>query len=159
MAAISLAKALKLKNRLAGRMAHVETLVQQYNTVLVEQKGQVDVPALVKEHDEIMEQLIALKANIIRANGPIQEAIIRKGELSSRIEFLKKLNTTDGVIRHGYQNTAMEYHATLKKQDIEKETRLMEKEIDSIQDQIDEFNNSKKIEIDQRALDLASAAN
>lgn len=156
MVAINMAKALKLKNRLAGRMTHVQGLVSQYNTVLKEQAGQVEVAALIKERDEIMENLISLKSAIQRANAPIQEAIIRKGELSSRIEWLKTINTTDGVVRHGYQNTAMEYTATLKKLDVEQQTRQMEKEIDRLQDQIDEFNATKKIEIDQRALDLAS---
>jgi hypothetical protein len=103
-----------------------------------------------------MEQLIALKTAIIRANYPIQEAILRRGELSARIDWLKKLTTTAGTIRHGYQNTSMEYEATLKKADIDVQCRQMEKEIDQLQDQIDEYNVGKKIEVNQRALDLAS---
>jgi hypothetical protein len=154
---ITLAKALKLKNRLAGRLTHVQTLAQQNNTVLAEQQGQIDVLALVKERDEIMDQLVALKAAIMRANSPIQEAILRKGELSSRIEWIKTINTTDGKLRHGYQNTELEYVAALKKKDVELQMRAMEKEIDALQDKIDEYNATKKIEIDQRALDLASA--
>lgn len=154
--AITLSKALKLKNRLAGRLAHVQTLAQQNNTVLQEQAGQIDVPALLKEHEEIMNNLVALKATIIRANGPIQDMILRKGELTSKIEWLKTLNTTTGKVRHGYQNTEIVYVATMKKADVEQQTRELEREIDSIQDKIDEYNIGKKIEIDQRALDLAS---
>lgn len=156
IATITLAKALKLKNRLAGRLAHVQGLVQQNNSVLKEQQGQVDVVLLVNEREEIMNQLVKLKTAIMYANAPIQEAILGRGELSSKIEWLKTINTTDGELRHDYQNTELVYVATLKKSDIEQQTRKMEKDIDSLQDKIDEYNVSKKIEIDQRALDLAS---
>lgn len=154
--AITLAKALKLKNRLAGRMAHLDGLVKTYNTVLAEQRDQVNVAQIVKERDEIMESLINLKSTIIRANAPIQDAILRKGELASRIEWLKTLNTTDGVQRHGYQNTEITYVAVIKKGDVEAQTRQMEKEIDALQDRMDEHNVNRKVEIDQRVLDLAS---
>jgi uncharacterized protein YlxW (UPF0749 family) len=154
--AISLSKALKLKNRLAGRLSHVQELVTQHNTVLKEQVGQLDVPALIKEREEIMYQLVALKTAIMRGNSGIQDAIILKGELASTKEWLSGLNTTDGKLRHGYQNTDMEYVATIKKADVEKESRKLEKQIDDLQDKIDEYNATKKIEIDQRALDLAS---
>ena len=46
MAEITLGKALKIKNRLAGRLAKVQADVQAYNSVPEGQAGQVDVPAL-----------------------------------------------------------------------------------------------------------------
>lgn len=156
MTGITLAKALKLKNRLAGRLSKVQEDIRQYNSVLQEQKGKVDVAALTKTRDEIMEGLIALKTTIIRANGPIQNLIIRQGELRSKIEFLNMIPTRDGTERHGYQNTEVVFVATLKKPDIDNEVRSLEKEIDTIQDQIDEFNHSHKIEVAQKTLDLAS---
>jgi hypothetical protein len=157
MATISLAKALKLKNRLAGRMAKVQSNASTYNSTLDEQRDQMDVPMLLKEREEIMEALISLKASIQRANAPIQEMILRKGELSSKIEWLNTVNTTDGAVRHGYQNTEVKYVAVIKKKDQETMVRALEKEIDAIQDKIDEFNAGQRVEVAQRVLDLASA--
>lgn len=157
MPAISVAKALKLKNRLAGRLNEVQETIQTYNSTLAEQHNKdVDVPALVKDRNEIEECLVRLKATLLAANNPIHESIVRQGELKSRIEWLKSLPTMDGVQRHGYQNTEIKYLAFMKKKDVDEQVRLAQRDIDAIQDKLDEFNHSTKLEIPQRALDLAS---
>ena len=46
MAEITLAKALKVKNRLTGRLAKVQSDIQAYNSVPAGQADQVNVPAL-----------------------------------------------------------------------------------------------------------------
>lgn len=155
--AVTLAKALKLKNRLAGRLKKVQETVLLYNSVLEEQRSQVpSVAAQIKERDEIMEQLISLKANIQRANNPIQELILRKGELTSKIEWLNSVSTRHGEVRHDYQNTQVTYNAVMKQSDVDGAVRQLEKEIDGLQDRIDEFNAEKKIDVDQRTFALLS---
>jgi len=152
---ISVAKALKLKNRLAGRMSKAESTIRQYNSTLAGQELK-NIADLVKERDEIMESLVALKTTIIRANIPIQGMIIRQGELKSKIEHLNTLTTTDGAIRHAYQNTEVVHTAFLKKSDVDNMVRALEREIDALQDKLDEFNHGTKVEVDQKWLDLAS---
>lgn len=154
--AISLAKALKLKNRLAGRLSKTQDDIQLYNSVLAEQAKQVDVPGLIKLRDEICDQMIALKTKIVVANSEIQGDLIRQGELKSKLTWLAGINTRDGKERHGYQNTEVVWVATLKKADIDAETRRLEAEIDAIQDKLDTFNHTKKVEVEVRALELAS---
>jgi predicted nucleic acid-binding Zn-ribbon protein len=156
MPAVSLAKALKLKNRLAGRLNAVQTNIRSHNSVLEEQQDRVNVPNLIKEYENLVEALISLKTSIIRANTEIQNQIIRKGELKSKIEFLNSLNTNDGVQRHGYQNTEIKYVATIKLVDVTQQVRKLEAEIDLLQDQLDEFNQITKINVPQAWLDLAS---
>lgn len=156
MAQISLAKALKLKNRLAGRLNKVQSDIQHFNSVLEEQTGKVDVASLMKTREEIMDALVDLKTSIIRANNEIQPLLIRQGELRSKAEFISMIPVRDGVERHGYQNTEIKYVATLKKQDVDEETRKIETEIDAIQDKLDEFNHTMRLEVPQRTLDLAS---
>ena len=68
MTTISLAKALKLKNRLAGRMSKVQSDIEVYNSVLVEQAEKVDVPKLIILRDELMCALSDLKLGIIKGN-------------------------------------------------------------------------------------------
>ena len=48
MAEITLAKALKVKNRLTGRLAKVQADIQAYNSVPEGQADQVNVPIKVK---------------------------------------------------------------------------------------------------------------
>lgn len=103
------------------------------------------------------EHLIKLKKDILRANAPIQESIIRQAELRSKIAFLNATPARDGKERHDYQNTDVEWVATFKKEDIDSEVRSCEAAIDAIQDELDAHNHTVRIEVAQRALDLAGA--
>lgn len=156
MAQITLAKALKLKNRLAGRLAKVQQDISTYNSVLKEQIGKVDIPACVKLRDQIQESLIGLKTKIIIANGEIQETLIRMGETKSKLTFLQMIPVPDGQERHGYQNTEITWVAAISKADIDAEQKKLESEIDAMQDNVDTFNHTQKLEIPQSYLDLAS---
>lgn len=51
MAQITLAKALKIKNRLVGRLAKVQADIQAFNSIPEGQAGQVDVPALIQNRE------------------------------------------------------------------------------------------------------------
>lgn len=156
MAQITLAKALKLKNRLAGRLAKVQEDISTYNSVLKEQVGKVDIPGCVKLRDQIQESLIGLKTKIILANGEIQETLIRMGETKSKLTFLEMIPVRDGAERHGYQNTEITWVAAISKGDIDSERKKLESEIDAMQDKVDTFNHTQKLEIPQSYLDLAS---
>lgn len=156
MPQIALAKALKLKNRLAGRLNKVQSDIQTYNSVLAEQAGQIDVPALCKVRDQIADELVTLKTKIVFGNAEIQGDLIRQGELKSKLTWLATLETRDGKERHGYQNTEVTWVASIKKTDVDKETKKLEAEIDAIQDKLDNYNHTKKIEVSETALNLAS---
>lgn len=155
-AKISVAKALKLKNRLAGRLGKVQQDISAYNSVLKEQVGKVNVENLIKLHDQIQESLIGLKTQIILTNAPIQETLIRMGEAKAKLSFLDCIPVRDGQERHGYQNTEVTWVATLTKQHLDVEKRKLEKEIDTAQDVVDSFNHVTLLEIPQMYLDLAS---
>lgn len=156
MPELTLAKCLKVKNRLTGRLNEVQSDVQCYNSVLEEQAGKVDIKALLERRGQILESLVDLKTRLMKANAPIQADLIRQGELKGTVQFLQGIQTRDGVERHGYQNTEVKYVAVLKKQDVDQQRRDLEKEIDTIQDRVDAFNHQTKIEVPQRTLDLAS---
>ncbi len=156
MTFISLAKALKLKNRLAGRLSKTQNDISTYNSVLAEKVGQVDVSALLELREEIVEALVDLKTKIMLSNAEIQNDLIRQGELKSKLTWLASIYVRDGKERHDYQNTEVEWISVLKKVDIDNQTRQLESTIDTIQDKLDEFNHSKKIEIPNRSLELAN---
>ena len=156
MPELTIAKCLKLKNRLTGRLNETQSDIQCYNSVLEEQQGKVDINALLERRGQIVESLVDLKTRLFKANVPIQGYLIRQGELKGTLQFLQGIQTRDGVERHGVQNTEVKYVAVLKKQDIDNQRRELEKEIDAIQDRVDAFNHQTKFEVPQRTLDLAS---
>lgn len=153
---ISLSKVLKIKNRLSGRMNKATTDIQTYNSTLAEQAEQVNVEKLISLREELMNALIELKTYLVKANIPIQFLLIRLGELKAKVQFLQGISVQDGSVRHGYQNTEIVYQAYYKKNDVDLQVQALEKEIDSIQDELDSFNVLTKIEINPRILELAS---
>ena len=86
----------------------------------------------------------------------IQENLIRLGELKAKASWIKEIPIRDGKERHGYQNTEVVWVAALKKKDIDEENKRLEAAIDKLQDEIDDYNHTVKIEVEQRTLDLAS---
>lgn len=153
---ISLAKALKLKNRLAGRLSQVVSDIQTYNSVLEEQVGKIDVKGLLEKRNALSQAMVELKIALYKGNTGIQRELYTLAEKKGEIDFYRMLNTRDGSERHGYQNTSVTWVATVKKTEVDAFVKQLETEVDSLQDQIDSYNHSTKIAIPQSILDLAS---
>ncbi len=157
MAEITLAKALKIKNRLAGRLAKIQTDIQAYNSVSQGQADQVNVPALMKTREELVGALVSLKTAINEANREAQRDIYDLAEKKATAQFLAGVNTRHGPQPAVYPNTTeVSYVAALKKADVDTLVARLEKEIDQLQDRLDQFNHAHKIEVEGRILELAS---
>lgn len=154
---ISLAKALKVKKRLTTRLATVENYIINYNSVIKEQREQYDIDAAIAERNALKMAIINIKNMINKENVIIQPILNRYNERKSDIAFYERLPVTEGSSRHHYQNTEVVYIAAINEKEVRKLVRRTEKELDSLQDEIDAFNNATKLEVDQKLLDLASA--
>ena len=156
---LTLAKALSVKNRLAGRLAQARTNIETYNSVLAGQrddygKATVDVRAEYDRYRKLQDGLIVVKAAIQRANLPIYEDILQLGELKSVIQMLGGLNTKQGT-EPGINGVEFRYSAVILKPEVLEMVRKLEAEIDVIQDKIHEFNALTRVEIPAWILDLA----
>ena len=157
MAAITLGKALKMKNRLTGRLAKVQADIQAYNSVPEGQADQVNVLTLMKTREELVGALVSLKTAINDANREAQRDIYDLAEKKATAQFLGGVNTRHGPQPAVYPNTTeVSYVAALKKADVDGLVAGLEKEIDQLQDRLDQFNHVHKIEVDGRILELAS---
>ena len=157
MAEITLAKALKVKNRLAGRLARVQVDVQTYNSVPEGQADQVNVPALMRAREELVGALVNLKAAINDANREVQRDIYDLAEKKATAQFLAGVNTRHGPQPPVYPSTIeVTYVAALKKADVDALVVRLEKEIDQLQDKLDQFNHDRKVAVERRLLELAS---
>lgn len=154
---LTLARALAVKNRLAGRLAQARANIETYNSVLIGQRlaqGTVDVQAEFDRFRALQEALIAVKSGIQRANAPIAEAILRLGELKSLVQMLNGLNTKHGT-EPGYNGAEFQYDAVLRKSDVLEQVRRLEAEIDTTQERINTHNAATRIELPTSLLDLA----
>jgi hypothetical protein len=157
MVEITLAKALKVKNRLTGRLAKVQADILAYNSVPQGQADQVNVPALMKTRGELVGALVTLKTAINDANREVQRDIYDLAEKKATAQFLAGVNTRHGPQPPVYPSTVeVVYVAALKKADVDGLVVRLENEIDQLQDKLDQFNHVHKIEVDGRILELAS---
>ena len=156
---LTLARALSVKNRLAGRLAQARANIETYNSVLAGQrddygKATVDVRAEYARYRKLQDGLIVVKATIQRANLPIYEDILQLGEVKSVIQMLSGLNTKNGT-EPGHNGVEFRYSAVMLKPEALGIIRELEAQIDVIQDRINEFNATTRIEIPTWILDLA----
>jgi hypothetical protein len=154
--AITLAKALSVKNRLAGRLSQARSNVETYNCVQAGQRdGQtLDVRAELDRYRKLQEALVAVKAAIQRANVPVYEEILRLGEIKSTVKMLSDLNTKQGKEAQ-YGGIEFNYDSVIRKPEVLEMIRKLEGEIDTIQDRLTQFNASTRVEIAAEVLDLA----
>jgi hypothetical protein len=154
---ITLAKALKLKNRLAGKVAKLTQTVQTYNST--QQTGeQIDVRVAYAERADLVRRLADLKYAIARANAPIQHDIFDLAELKAEVALLAALNTKHGTFLEGYPTAGqVAYVAQFRKADVDAMTDALETRIDALQDKLDTFNAQTVVAVEAATVAVGDA--
>ena len=147
---VNLARALKEKNRVAGKLAQARTLVKQENSKDIKLPRGIDVKAVYDEAQVLEARLIAIKTAIAVANAPIVSKIIELDEVKSASSWLNGLNVREGVFEEANYGgkVVKEYEAAIGKDDILKQVDALQRRADDLQDALDEFNASTKVEIE-----------
>ncbi len=148
---ITLARALKLKNRLAGRLAKLDSDFEKYNSVPAG-TDRPDLKALYADRNKLVARLIELKIALNAANQSMQRTIFELGEAKSLVALLTKTSTNHGKVVEGYHGTEIDYIAQFRKADVDREVRRLEVTIDRLQEQLDAFNHQTLIGIDAELL-------
>lgn len=151
MTSITLARALKLKNRLAGQLMKIGTRAVQHNSFVQDTHTPYDSISVFQEYRDIRDQLVELKSKIQVANGTIHEKIARMGEYRSEVALLNSMSVTEGKVvepRYGEgQDTIRVYVAAIGKTARDKNVTALEDGIDALQDEIDSHNATTKIDL------------
>ena len=147
---VSIARALKEKNRVAGRLAKAREIIQQENSKDRSLPRRVDVEATYAEAKMLEARLVAIKSAIAQANDPIVAKIIELDELKSEIAFLNGLNVKEGRFEEvSYGNKIVrDIEAVVGQARVIAEVAELQKRADALQDALDEFNASTKVEIE-----------
>ena len=140
---MNLAKALKQKNKLAGEVAQLKELLAHQNSRSTKQKFDYNNQEVLANLRAKIDELVATKAAIGAANAAVYPKIFRLAELKGLVTALKGLSTKEGVFAEslGYsQSVEVEYVAQIKKAEADKLVEETEREIQELQDALDEFN-------------------
>lgn len=145
---MKLAKALKQKNKLAGEVAQLKELLTQQNSRSTKQKFDYNNQEVLTNLRAKIDELVATKAAIGAANAEVYPKIFRLAELKGLVTVLKGLSTKNGVYAEslGYaQSVEVEYVAQIKKAEADRLVEELEKEIQELQDALDEFNFTRSV--------------
>lgn len=147
---VTVARALKEKNRVAGRLAKARSLVGKENSKDKNVKRGIDVAETYALSKTLKDRLVSIKTAIAEANAPIISKIIELDELKSEISYLNELDAKEGKIvsmNYGVRNES-DMEAVIHQSDVLKEVAALQARAERIQDELDEFNATTKIEIE-----------
>lgn len=147
---VTIARALKEKNRVAGRLAKARELVDKENSKDIKVPRGIDVTATYALAKVLRDRLVAIKSAIAEANKPIVSKIIELDEIKSEIAYLNGLNVKEGkFVETNYgSRIESEIDVVIRKQQVLDEIAALQARADSLQDELDEFNATTKIEIE-----------
>lgn len=151
MATISLSKALKEKNRIAGELNKLRSIMSRENSRNVESASKVDRNLLYGSVKMKQAELVKIKTAIANSNTGINHLLTEMSELKSEAAWLMGLNTEDGTIKsRGYDSKEVDVKvlsAYFNQQNVDSMCMEITKRIDSLQDQVDAYNATTTIEI------------
>jgi len=148
---MKIAKALKLKNQLAGEVAQLKELLTKQNVRSAKQKFDYDNREVLTRLRAKLAELVKVKAAIGAANAEVYDQVFRLAELKGLVSTLTALDTKSGVFHKGRgfaeASYEVEYVAQLGRVDVDKLVAELNAEIQSLQDALDEFNFTRSVNL------------
>lgn len=136
-------QALKLKNKLVKEITEELQKAQSYNSVEVGSPRPYSSSEALERVSKLTNELVELKTKIHQANSPVYDKIFRLSELKSLVSKIKVLNCTEGTSTDYYSRRSenppvMTSEISILERD--SMVKIMEDEIESIQDELDTHN-------------------
>lgn len=146
---MKIVKALKLKKSLAEKIIQLREDIEKNNCVLQKEVAlnpeHAEVSQMYEEWLKAEKMLVVLKNLIQISNAPVFAKIYRISELKSRLMFFKNLFTNPVKASNIYQKESESLEdrvnsLVINEKKRKEEISLIIKEINEIQDQLNEFN-------------------
>ncbi len=147
---ITIARALKERARLTGKIAKTFKLIEDENSVNEGAARSVDIRAKYEEYLALSQKLAILKSVISKANTGIIDKLTMLSETKAMLSQIRSIPCKDGKQLGYTRGEATEYvmNAVLKKADLTAEQERLQEQANILQDEIDEFNGSTFIEVE-----------
>ena len=155
MAQITLAHALKEKNRLAGEIRRLWGLFQHENSCLETHARSVDVEKTLQTIEHYTAKLVELKTKIGAANAGNLLNMYRLEEAKNRMAKLNETNGSEDDEREYTRDTChyVKRTAIFNEEKLLQMKRKLQIECNALQDKLDEYNALHKIEFDTPLVD------
>lgn len=149
---MKIAKALKLKNQLAGEITHLKGVLETQNCRPEKQPFDYDTQAVLGELKAKIVRFVKVKAAIAAANAEIYDKIFLMAEFKGLIKTLKDLDTRNGGIYDGNNYTTpsyLFYTTQIKRAEADRQISEIQSEINRLQEELDTFNYSHSIPLEE----------
>jgi len=147
---VTLSRALKEKNRWAGRLAELRERISSNNSHEESALICSDVAADLADAKDASERLVAIKTAIAEANAEIVGLIIQLEELKGELAWLKGLETKEGVFKSQIYHDVVEEKFVVGISGSEKIKMIdeLQRKANKIQDALDDFNGTHRVSIE-----------
>jgi len=151
---MNISKALKEKNRIAGRISKLQTQVSKYNRYKKDSAKEFSSKELLESLQTEWAYLIDIKSKIAKANAGISDKLVQLTEAKAELSFWNGISNTgpsEEVVSESkyvggqyiYVDTVMICDITNKS--VQTNINRIQKLIEDLQDEIDEYNATTKI--------------
>ena len=144
---MKLTKALNQKNKLVAKLNSAWAKLQKYNSTIVGATVPYKSDALLGEVETVQAELVRLKTALHKASEPVRDKIFLLSELKTSAKRLASLSTVSGpqIDHYGRKETPTVYVAIIGEVDQEKMVAAKEKEIEKLQEELDQFNYNTEV--------------
>lgn len=157
MKKMSIARALKEKERIAKKLAETRDLFASINSVMPDVKRTADAAETYAKLQELQKKYLEIKKAIAAANAGISGQLTEMLVVRAEIEFYTRLNCqeesiTDELV-HGEngakcrQRVRVVYNTHIKEDERRKIKEALEQRLDDLQDEVDSYNATHTVEI------------
>lgn len=150
---MNISKALKVKNRLIGEINQLKEIFRRENSRREDSVSKVNQEELFGKLSEAGQKLERLKGAIGQATAPISKLLSSLTEAKANIIFYNSLPCREGIeyLQMGAGNppTEFKWNSYLNRQKIDEIVFNLQKAIDAMQDEIDNFNATTQIEFEE----------
>jgi hypothetical protein len=145
---MTVAQLLKYKKRVAGDLAKVNAEIVANNSKNIKTEREVDVRKQWDLRERLIKHMIDVKMALFKVNQPIQHLIFEASEVKGTIKVLVALPTVHGVVPAAYRETeAQTFEAVIRKAEVDRRTKDLTVRLDKIQEELDAFNHTTKVEV------------
>jgi chaperonin cofactor prefoldin len=137
--------ALKKKKKLITEISRLENILKNNNSILSSNEFKYNSTDTLNKIGEKTIELVELKSKIAEANLPINHKIFLIAEMKGQIQLLRSVPTTEGTVNERYNGGSSVYHVQLTEVQLTEMIEKLESQIDTLQDEIDQYNHKTTI--------------
>ncbi len=146
---ISLAKAFKERSRLNQKIMETLSLIKEENSQIEGGVRSIDIREKYQEFHDLSEKLIRLKQAISHANAGISDKLVELAEVKHLLSRVREIPVKEGKQPRGVSSLDDRvYTSEIKKGEITSEMEALQQRINTLQDEIDEFNAQTRFEFE-----------